>query len=289
MKLPPTEPPSAQDLSPADKQHIGLSFVFAFYFNKGSAATLIRRLRTYESYAPELLDQIQFVVVDDGSPVAIDIPDLKLNLTWLRISEDIPWNLGGARNLGVVYAKSDKIIIADLDHEFPEHTLRRALQMRNLGRRIYRFYRYSDRRGEFMKLAHANSFLMSRARFLRFYGYDEEFCGHYGYFGGWLTQFHRYHGSWVLKMPRKYHCIIRDIAGPENDHDLQRDKTRNQQLFLRKRREVYYWGAEAGHSRLFLNFRWEIVREFRRERPPRKIDRAWKHRYWFRALFGTYE
>ena len=65
----------------------------------------------------------------EDSPLQTDPPDLPLNLTWIRIREDIAWNQPGARNLGAVYAKSDKILITDLDHEFPEATLR-ALERR---------------------------------------------------------------------------------------------------------------------------------------------------------------
>jgi hypothetical protein len=287
---PPLSLPSADALHAKDKQHIRLTYILHFYFNKGTNSTLIELLRTYERYSPDLLDRIQFVIVDDGSPLKFEIPDFNLNLTWLRITDDIPWNLGGARNLGVVYAKSDKILLTDLDHEFPEHTLAHALRMRNTGRRMYRFYRKRRTSGEFSPLAHANSFLMSRARFLRLYGYDEEFCGAYGYFGGWLTQFHRYHGSWVLKLPHKYFCIKNDVAGPEADHDLKRDKSQNQQLYLRKRNEVDHWGAEAGHSRLFLNFRWEVAKEHSRTGTiQRRVGRAWKRRWWFRTLFGTHQ
>ena len=290
-KRPPLSLPSAEVLHARDKQHIRLTYVLHFYFNQGTNASLVERLRTYERYSPDILDRIQFVVVDDGSPLKFEIPEFDLNLTWLRITDDIPWNLGGARNLGVVYAKSDKILLTDLDHEFPEHTLARAVRMRNTGRRMYRVYRKSKTTGEFVRLAHANSFLMSRGRFLRLYGYDEEFCGEYGYFGGWLTQFHRYHGSWVLKLPRKYHCIRHDGAGQnDHDHDLKRDKSHNKELFWRKRNEVHYWGAEAGHSRLFLNFRWEVLRDHNRpNRFPPKIDRMWKLRWWFRTLFGTHQ
>ncbi len=286
---PPMSMPSSVALHPLDKQHIRLTYVLHFYFNQATNSALIERLRTYEKYAPNLLDRIQFVVVDDGSPFKFEIPDFKLNITWLRITDDIPWNLGGARNLGVVYAKSDKILLTDLDHEFPEHTLEYALRARNTGRRMYRVYRKSLKTGEFCKLAHANSFLMSRAHFLRLYGYDEEFCGEYGYFGGWLTQFHRYHGSWVRKLPRKYFCIKDDVAEKDSDHDLERDKAANQLVYLRKRNEVSYWGAEAGHSRLFLNFRWDAVKEQNRDsHVPRPVNRAWQRRWWFRTLFGTY-
>jgi hypothetical protein len=282
-------PPDPADLHSADKQHIRLSYVVQFYFNKGSNATLIDLLRSYEKYSPDLLDRIQFVVVDDASPLRFEIPDFNLNITWLRIIDDIPWNLGGARNLGAVYAKSDKMLMTDLRCEFPEHTLERVVRMRNTGRRIYRFYRKSEKTGAMLPLTHANSFLMSRGLFFRLYGYDEEFCGNYGYFGGWLTQFHRYHGSWVVKMPRRFHYIRHDVTARGGDHDLRRDKSANRLLYERKRNEVRYWGAEAGHSRLFLNFRWKVVKEqFRDHRFPRKIDTAWKAFSWLRTLVGSY-
>jgi hypothetical protein len=286
---PPVQEPSQSDLQAFDKQHIKLSYIVTCYFNLGTPETLIDLLRRYERYSPELLDVIQFVVVDDGSPLAFEVPDFNLNITWLKITEDIAWNLGGARNLGAVYAKCDKIILADLDHEFPEPMLRHAIKMRNPGRRVYRFWRRFRTSGEMRPKPHANSFFMSRARFLRFYGYDEEFCGSYGFFGGWLTQFHRYHGTWLRHFPRRYACISSDQGMKEHDHNLQRDGTRNQQIYLRKRNEAHYWGPEAGHSRLFLNFNWKLMKEQSRPRPKPRINRTWKHLFPFRILFGTYE
>ena len=288
-RRPPLVQVKPDALHPADKQHIRLTYIVTCYFNNVVTSRLMDLLRNYEKYSPDLLDRIQFVVVDDGSPVGFEIPDFNLNVTWLRITEDIPWNLGGARNLGVVYAKSDKIILTDLAYDFPEHTLDKAMRMGNPGRRIYRFWRKSSSTGDYLPLPHANTFLMSRGRYLRLYGYDEEYCGHYGFFGGWLTSFHRYHGSWITKLPRRFFCIRHDGKERYLDHDLDRNKEPNERLYWRKRSEVHYWGAEAGHSRLFLNFTWKVVKEQRRgHRFARPIDRGWKLRWWFRALFGTY-
>jgi len=63
-----------------------------------------------------LLDVIEFIIIDDGSPLHYEIPEFNLNLRWIKINENIKWNQAGARNLGVLSAKSDKF--TDLDHVF---------------------------------------------------------------------------------------------------------------------------------------------------------------------------
>src|SRR5690606_35034604 len=127
-------------------------------------------LEKYAEYPSGILDRIHFVIVDDGSPIPYDIPDVDLNLTWLKITEDIPWNNPGARNLGVTYAKSDKIVLTDIDHEFPIETLQHMLERGECGRFFFKFRRLYQ--GAFLKHSHPNIFLMSRGRFMRLWGYD---------------------------------------------------------------------------------------------------------------------
>jgi hypothetical protein len=84
---------------------MALSMVDNCYFNKVSTA-LIDLLDLYSSYNFDLLDRLQFVIVDDGSPIKFESAHLKstkvpLNLTFIRIKEDIVWNQVGARNLGL--------------------------------------------------------------------------------------------------------------------------------------------------------------------------------------------
>lgn len=89
----------------------------------------------------DVVSKIQFIIVDDCSPVKYEIENYNLNITWLRITDDIPWNQGGARNLGVTHAKSDKIIITDLDHILPEETLKHLVKKSNPGRDFFKIYR----------------------------------------------------------------------------------------------------------------------------------------------------
>lgn len=173
---------------PLDKQHIKLTYVTHFYSNQNNMDSVFSLLRLYEKLPEYMRTAVEFVVVDDGSPIEYDVGEYDLNIKWLK--EDIRWSQAGARNLGVTYAKSDKILITDLDHELPETTFRYMINCRNPGRNFYKIYRESRvdgamKRGKVCNIGdlyygHPNTFFMSRAQFMRFFGYDEEFAGNYG-------------------------------------------------------------------------------------------------------------
>ena len=282
--------PSADKLHPQDSQHIRLTYIIHFYFDQANPDVLLGLLRKYANYAPDVLDRLHFVIVDDCSPLRFEIPDLDLNMTWLRITDDILWNQPGARNLGAVYAKSDKILLCDLDYEFPEHTLRHMIARRNPGKNFYQFRHHDGKKHG--RSGHGNNFLVSRARFLRLYGYDEEYAGAYGEEDYRLVNFFKYHGTWKKYLPRKYYFAYNErINRDKSWHTLVRDGAHNARLDCRKHSELLVWGAEAGHSRMFLNFKWEVVkRNFRDPRgPARPQRRNWKKMWWFRTLFRSYD
>ena len=266
-----------------DRSHIRLSYVTHFYLNQQSADSVMDLLRRYERYDADLLDRICFVLVDDGSPLAYEIPRLNLNFIWLKITDNIPWNQAGARNLGVVYAPSDKVLITDLDHEFPERTLRYMARKGECGRHFYRVFRWGVK-----TRPHPNVFLISRARFLRFYGYDEEFAGHYGAEDYRFVKLQKYYGTRFIKMNRKYRCFERnDIDRTAAYHSLVRDLTHNTPIDARKKAEVLRYGPDAGHSRMFLNFKWTVREEHYRQGDVRRKRRPlWKHLWYWRWLFG---
>ena len=230
---------------------------------------------------------MHFVIVDDCSPLLFDIPKLNLNITWLRITDDISWNQGGARNLGVIYAKSDKILISDLDLEFPEHTLKKMINAKNPGKHFYKIYRKNKKTG-MIRSGHPNTFFMSRARFIRFYGYDEEYSGGYGAEDYRFVKFLKYHGSWQHHLSKRYFCYKREEINRDiSYHSLERNFERNSPIDQRKRSELLEWGEEAGHSRIFLNFRWEVKANFQRlKKMERPKNRLWKHFWLFRTIFG---
>ncbi|WP_031387317.1 hypothetical protein [Desulfonatronum thiodismutans] len=270
-----------------DNSHIGLSYVTHFYLDQKKPDSVLDLLERYAQYAPEVLDRVQFVVVDDCSPLQFPLPELDLNLTWLRIVDDIPWNQGGARNLGMVYAASDKVLLTDIDHEFPEATLSYMLRQPQCGRDFFKIYRTCPTTGRLHK-GHSNIFLLSRARFLRLYGYDEEFCGHYGAEDYRFVKFQKYHGSRQRYLPKRITCIPRiDIDRGAAYHGLERDLSHNTPIDARKEQEMKQYGGDAGHSRMFLRFRWEVALERSRNvRIQRKRNPLWQKSWYWRWLVG---
>lgn len=271
-----------------DWSHIELSYVIHFYFNQGDASPLLDLLRHYQGYDPEVLDRIHFIIIDDGSHIEIEIPDMHLNFTWLRITEDIPWNQGGARNLGAVYSKSDKIILSDLDIEFPEETLCAIIKAPACGRDFYKFHMKEPGTGKLGR-GHPNTFLISRARFLRFGGYDEEFSGHYGAEDFRFVKFQKAQGSRQRYFNAKYICNRRsNINRNLHYHNLERDLSFNTPVDARKRFEIAEFGHNAGHTRMFLNFSWKKIYERSREvEYKRGRDRKWRYLQHWRWLAGS--
>lgn len=269
--------------NPLDKSHIKLSYITHFYCNQQSLDTVLSLLREYESYPADLLDAIEFIIIDDCSPLEYEVPSLNLNYQWLKITTDIQWNQGGARNLGVTYAKSDKILMTDIDHAFPAETLRYLVNASAPGRKFYKVYR-QDKHGKTYE-GHANLFFMSRARFMRFWGYDEEYCGHYGAEDYRFVKFHKYHGSQQRYLPASAWCYERELDRDTSYHSLKRDLTFNTPVDKRKKDECALFGNEYGHSRIFLNFDWlTLAKNNRRPVHPPKMNRLWRPLWWWRWL-----
>ncbi len=269
-----------------DFGHIELSYVTHFYFNQKSPKSIFDLLETYARYDRSLREKILFVLVDDGSSVEYTVPELPLNILWLRITRDIPWNQAGARNLGMTYAKSDKVVLTDIDHIFPEETLRGLVKARPCGRRFYKFHRKTDE-GKLRK-GHPNIFYLSRGRFFELFGYDEEFGGAYGAEDYRFVKYQKACGSWQRYFPKRYFIHENKVDREKSYHTLTRDLSLNTPIDSRKRAEMETYGHKLGHSRMFLNFEWQLVsKQFLRPRETPKIDKTWKYLSWVRTLFPT--
>ncbi len=278
--------PAPRGLDRLDYSHIHLTMVASYYFERAGDGSLAELLREYASLPSDLLDRLQFILVDDGSPVPVDVPrDLDLNLLLLRVNADIPWNWAGGRNLGAVCARSDKILFTDIDHRFPEATLRRLLAMSNPGRSLYRFHRRRPDGGPLG--VPTNIHCMSRGRFLQLFGYDEELCGHYGS-DPMFFQWQKLHGTRLRRLPSRYPCFLRERHVEDAGHSLSRDSTHSLEIRRRNMERIRRYGADVGHSRSFLCFPWEVTADLhRRSVPsPTREDRGWARRWWFRWLFG---
>jgi glycosyltransferase involved in cell wall biosynthesis len=258
--------------------HIKLSYITHFYCNQQNISSVYSLLEKYAGYPADILDHVHFVIVDDGSPITYETPQLNLNITWVRICDNIPWNQSGARNVGALYAKSDNIIMLDLDHEIPAEAMRQLVKRPSCGKRLYKMYRESSD-GTTVYSGHPNLFFMSRGRFFELFGYDEEFSGNYGAEDFRFVKYHKACGTLQTYLPKRIRCRERtDIDRSRSYHSLSRDLSFNTPVDSRKKMEIANYGHGAGHSRMFLGFNWEIFAEHCRTPVPKQaLDRCWKY------------
>ena len=245
-----------QRLKKENQSKLELSYIIPVYFNQNNFDSLINLLKQYSKFDKGVLEKIEFVIIDDGSTIELTIPEnIVLNYQLIRIIDDIHWNIGGARNLGVVYAHSSKIIITDSDHFFPENIIVDILKSKTPSNTLYKF-----KRTQFGKRinSHTNTFYTSKQVFFSSLGYDEEFSGHYGLEDIYFVGLQKKVGNNI-----RYFTRLKTIESISeltiNNHSLIRDSTYNQKIYDEKLKILKSRKYFLSHSRLFLNFDFNVV------------------------------
>lgn len=232
-------------------ENLELTYVLPVYQENKKFDDLEKKMNIYSKYGADILSKIHFIIVDDCSPIPIFVNNTNINYTLVRILDNITWNQGGARNLGVVLAKTPKLILTDLDHIFPETVLKDLLSKKTPNE-IYRFRRAIDGK----KISyHPNTFFCSKATFFKSLGVDEEFSGNYGsediYFTELQihlgTRFKKYRKTMITTFNHEHHNLIRDTAPNFKLLDKRRQAMKDKRPF-------------SAHSRKFLCFKWEIIK-----------------------------
>jgi hypothetical protein len=204
---------------------------------------LRHQIEAWEEYPPEA----RILLVDDGSPEpAREVveecasPGLLERLTLYRIGVDIPWNRGGARNLGALVAETDWIVHVDIDHVLPAALARRLVDFDADPRRWYRFERFRVGRAdetrrkdkiaddvEFGKIhPHIDSYLITRALFWEAGGYNEDFSGCLGGGTDCLKRLERLAQPELVPDPVHLLVFTRSVAADASDWALPRDRER---------------------------------------------------------------
>lgn len=141
--------------------------VMYLYYNQPEAIEFFEKL----GY-PDL--PVNFMFIDDGSkePLKLDWANV------IRIDKDIPWNQPAANNLGFRNIWG-RVLRMDIDHyfkleDFPKiHELAKTVKTNEL----YHFKRITKRGLN----KHRNIYLTWVSNIQLIGGYDEDFCGNYGY------------------------------------------------------------------------------------------------------------
>jgi glycosyltransferase involved in cell wall biosynthesis len=174
----------------------------------------------------------EIIVVNDGGDDKLrgllkDM-DKKCDVIYAYVLEDIPWNQCGARNLGFWISKGDYISVEDNDHFPTEKYYENALELLKTNDRVRPRRRYIVEmkdvlQGKFEPLKSRGATdltcVLTRELFIKLKGYDEKFCGHYGWEApDWIHRINRVEGKTVCS-GEMYVVIDGGVKIIERRHD----------------------------------------------------------------------
>ncbi len=225
--------------------------IISHYYNHPQMVQ--NQIAYWESLPDSFLTEVEFVLVDDCSEQAPDIPVTTLNLKVFRIITDLPWNQAGARNLGAFNATGEWALYFDIDQKFYVEPMVGVLanldRMDKMSMYYLRIKELIDITVNKPLLFHPNTFLVNLAKFKQYGMYDEDFVGHYGYEDLYMPQvWEKHSGKRILFNDTDF---FEDIGfGTTN---LDRDLSRNLALAQQKMMN----GTK--NSLGILRFEWEAI------------------------------
>lgn len=205
---------------------MSISFVVNYYNNADAVKHFMEWYRQAWERAPGFFE---LVLVDDHSDEGVDpaifeaVPDLRV----FRITDDIAWNQGGARNIGALEARKRLIFFMDIDHKITLEEIPGLIadaSTLELGQRLTprrRRKSRGDEEGEVLK-PNINCFLIHRQDFFKVGGYDEIFSGHYGQEDKFFFRCCRRKG--IVDLPGQF--TLTYLTG-RSTKGLSRDKSHN--------------------------------------------------------------
>jgi len=214
------------------------------------------QLERWNNYSDKIKENVEIVLIDDGSEISIlDLPDLPKfpeNLTIYRITEDIFWNVKGARNLGAYVSNSKWVLFHDFDHWFDTENLEKILDMKKNHMGIYRFSRKRD--GKIVNF-HEETHLIRKNGFLNdIGGHDEDFVGLYG---GGMRLYYRIAESKGFKVILLNNIFVETdgvdkVEDADTTYYLKEKKAKEKETELRRKK----WKGEIPISKDILRFNW---------------------------------
>jgi glycosyltransferase involved in cell wall biosynthesis len=188
--------------------------------------------------------QMRMIIVDDGSPEpALPIVQefshgLRSRIDLYRITTDIAWNRGGARNLAAREATTDWIVHLDTDHILPADCAARLLAFGPGRGKWYRFERYRcgaadstrkkdklDPAAKFGKIhPHIDSYLCHQETYWKAGGYNEDFSGCLGGGSPFLAELTKIAQPLMLPSDIHLHVYTTDVIKDASVQTLSRDR-----------------------------------------------------------------
>lgn len=234
------------------------SLIVSYY----SAPQMLRRQL---DEAKDYPDSLKVIVIDDGSPVkAQSVFEKGDRASLYRITQDVAWNRGMARNLGAYVSETPWIIQVDIDHVLPAECADRLVTHLVTPGFWYRFPRFRVGKADFTRKKdaipenqefgqihpHIDSYLIEKHRYWP--GYDERYAGVLGGGVPFLTDLTARMGEPHI-LPEDIHLNVytSDKIKDASVKSLSRDP-----IHYQKRREE----LAGTRSTSILNYQWERVR-----------------------------
>jgi len=251
-----------------------VTLIIPYYRNCNQLA---RQVEEWNKYPPG----VKVICVDDGSPEPA-LPIIEENAStdllrhlwllpaeqrfWLyRVLVDIPWNRGGARNLGAKMAATELIIQADIDHILPADAAAKLLEFTPNPKRWYRFPRWRVGKADDTRMKddlprdceygpvhpHGDSYMVRREVYWETGGYDEDYAGHLGGGSAFLRRLENHQEVAMLPAPIRLEVYTRNAIPDANVTTLSRDTTKGGEIRRQK--------AKTGNDtpRNPLRFEWK--------------------------------
>jgi glycosyltransferase involved in cell wall biosynthesis len=202
------------------------------------------------SLPEEIKKDIEIILVDDHSDVEYELPISDLDIKLFRVTDDIPWNQGGARNLGVYNASGEIILITDIDQFVYGDFISLLVQQSALvGKETLNFFRIKSLiniQNNKPLDHHPNSFFVRLADFKKLGMYDEDFVGYYGYEDIYMVKVWQKNGGKIAFVDR--------VVSENKDFgttNLNRNIERNYHLIVEKMNEINFTRSPS-----ILRFNW---------------------------------
>ena len=163
---------------------IDLTMVFSVY---GQPRMLDKQMQTWWDYALDVRSHLNVVIVDDCGAPPVEAHDVMhlvgrlKSVKLFRVTKDIPWNQGGARNLGMKNA-SGWCLLMDPDFVFDGDMIRKIMERLTTmkrGQNLRFCLRHTDT--ERIDDGSPNTHIVHNDDFMGAAGYDEDFAGRKGY------------------------------------------------------------------------------------------------------------
>ena len=161
-----------------------ITLIFPYYKNP---KMLEYQLGVWKSYPPQVLSNLEIIVVDDCSPIGLRAEEVVARIgkpacafKLMRILTDVAWNECGAKNLGALSASSEWLLITDIDHIVTEKILSFVQSMKLDHKTIYSFTRIRHLSNE-ANNPHKETMLINIVNFFKIGMFNEAYCGHYSF------------------------------------------------------------------------------------------------------------